>query len=67
MGRRTTMKKTISLLKTAKDRLCTLGNLDAAKELGLFIEKINPKIIDLEECKEPEHTLPPEIPDIAFL
>lgn len=55
MGRKTSFKRTIELLKTAKDKLCNLGMLDEAKELGLFIEKINPKIMDLErESIEPD-------------
>lgn len=55
MGRKTSFKKTVELLKTAKDRLCTFGRLDEAKELGLFIDKINPKSVDLEqEIIEPE-------------
>lgn len=45
----------------AKDRLCTLGELDLARELGMLIDKISPKGIDLDKAKEIEIT-PPEQP-----
>jgi hypothetical protein len=65
MGRKTSKKATIKLLRTAKDRLCTLGELDIARELGLLIDKLDPKIIDLEiEAKPTENMMPPSPPQI---
>lgn len=61
MGRKTNKKSICKLLNMAKDRLCTLGELDLARELGMLIDKISPKGIDLDKAKEIEIT-PPEQP-----